>query len=152
MRVRTVSSITVTQQIQDLIDLVYPDLTPRERGNKVRDDIHKLYLERLSVKFRNGETDRIPEQFIEVSPEIPFVVQQDPRAIADRIATMAPEIDDINWMLIKNNVESMLDADMIWDNPAELRLIAKLNEPFDGATSKRRVQNSRIRAFFARLI
>lgn len=139
------NSITITRQIQDLIDLVYPDLTPRERGNKVRDDIHKLYLERLSMhqlveSIEESEKLRIPK-----SPS------SDPKAVTNRIAGLAQAIDDQNWTAIRRGVTQAQEQGL-WDNPTEMRFIARLNDDFGGAVNEYRVQKSRITAFFDRLL
>jgi hypothetical protein len=64
---------------------------------------------------------------------------------------MAPSIDDQNWVKLETYIQQAKDA-YLWDNPAELRLIARLNDPFDGAENQFRVQNSRITAFFRRML
>jgi hypothetical protein len=148
------SSITLTRQIQELIDLTYPDLTPRQRGNKVRDDIHKLYLERLSTKVNEEQTLRLtPREVNQVEQSLDSVpADGSTRAITERIALQSPAIDDQNWVAIRLGVEQAKNR-AVWCDPAtEKRLIEQLNVDFEDARNPFRVQKSRITAFFARLL
>lgn len=132
------NTITITPQLQQLIDRVYPDLTPRQQSGKIRGMIQEILLDRiLNTPIAAPEPGAPPE------PETAT------RA-ANRIARMAPSIDDQNWVKLESFIEQAKAAGL-WDNPAELRLIARLNDPFDGAENEHRVQNSRITAFFRRL-
>jgi len=130
-------NIAITPPLQRLIDRVYPGMSPRQQAGQLRELLHDVLL------------DQIPE------PGAPLPSQQEPEEsctkAANRIAKMAPAIDDQNWAKLESNIHIAQQAGL-WDNPAELRLIGRLNDPFDGAENEHRVQNSRITAFFRRLL
>lgn len=131
--------ITVTPQLQRVIERAYPGLPPRQQANKVRNLLFDILLD-------------MAENAPAATP-VPMPEATDAEAatkIANRIAKMAPAIDDQNWVKLESFIEQAKAAGL-WDNPAELRLIARLNDPFDGAENEHRVQNSRITAFFRRL-
>lgn len=133
------NSITITPQLQHIIDRVYPGLTPRQQATKIRGLIHTLMLDMILPTTPDGAAT-------------PAQVELDAATkIANRVARMAPAIDDQNWVKIESYIEQAKGAGL-WDNPTELRLIARLNDPFDGAENENRVQNSRITAFFRRLL
>lgn len=127
----------MTPQLQRVIDRVYPGLPPRQQANKVRTLLFDVLLDMA---------DNPPP-----GPPMPGpTAGETATRAANRIAKMAPAIDDQNWVKLESFIEQAKAAGL-WDNPAELRLIARLNDPFDGAENEHRVQNSRITAFFRRL-
>jgi len=134
-----VQVITVTPQLQRVIDRAYPGLPPRQQANKVRDLLFDVLL---------GMAEKTPAADVPPMPA-PTEAETATKA-ANRIAKMAPAIDDQNWVKLEAFIEQAKMAGL-WDNPAELRLVARLNEPFDGAENTYRVQNSRITAYFRRL-
>lgn len=123
-----------------MAEKVYPGLSPRQLSSRINDDMHVFYLEKLTSM--KGDT-QIPFE------TVPDDSQDPSRKIANRIADMAPAIDDQNWSKIERNVRAMQEIGS-WDNKTELLLIARLNDAFDGAENEHRVQNSRITAFFDR--
>jgi hypothetical protein len=133
-------NIEITPQVQRVIDLAYPGMSPRQQANQVRNLIHDVLLERVTAVQ---------------GPELPFETIPDPeeasKKIANRIADMAPAIDDQNWAAIRRGV-TRAQEQSLWDNPTELRLVARLNDEFEGAINEHRVQKSRITAFFDRLL
>lgn len=129
--------ITVTPQLQRVIDRAFPNMPPRQQANKVRDLLFDVLLD-------------LADQPEPAAPAAPAEIEAATR-IANRVAKMAPAVDDQNWVKLETYIEQAKDAGL-WDNPAELRLIARLNDPFDGAENEQRVQNSRITAFFRRLL
>jgi hypothetical protein len=134
-----VQVITVTPQLQRVIDRAYPGLPPRQQANKVRDLLFDVLL---------GMAEKTPAADV---PPMPAATRAEAATkIANRIAKMAPAIDDQNWVKLEAFIEQAKMAGL-WDNPAELRLVARLNDPFDGAENEHRVQNSRITAYFRRL-
>lgn len=132
-----------------MAEKVYPGLSPRQLSTRINDDLYVLYLEKLT-SMKTGPLDPPEEQ----RDHIPFITLPAPeqsRKIANRVADLSPAIDDQNWAKIERGVRQALH-ESLWDNPAELRLIARLNDDFDGAENEHRVQNSRITAFFNRLL
>jgi hypothetical protein len=129
----------MTPQLQRVIDRVFPGLPPRQQANKVRGLLFEVLLDIADSK---------PAADAQPMPG-PAEAETATKA-ANRIAKMAPAIDDQNWVKLEAFIEQAKMAGL-WDNPAELRLVARLNEPFDGAENTYRVQNSRITAYFRRL-
>lgn len=127
----------MTPQLQRVIERAYPGLPPRQQANKVRALLFDVLLD-MAANPTPGPP--MPE---------PTADETATRA-ANRIASMAPAIDDQNWVKLESFISQAKDAGL-WDNAAELRLIARLNDDFDGAENEHRVQNSRITAFFRRL-
>lgn len=126
-----------------LAEKVYPGLTARQLSSKVNEDLHRLYIDRL--------TEPAP---IQPAPLIPFETipaQETDRDVADRIAQNSPAIDDQNWVAIRFGI-SDAQTRGLWDAEAERRLTEQLNVDFDNARNEYRVQKSRITAFFARLL
>ena len=135
-------NIEIPQWLEDAFDEVHPGFrTSHQKATRMRKDLYRFYRD-----MKQNEP-----VLTEVSPEIPIIVTSDPKAVANRIADMSPAIDDQNWAKIERNVEAAIEAGL-WDNPTELRLIARLNDAFDGAENEHKVQNSRISAFFRRLL
>jgi hypothetical protein len=105
-------------------------MTPRQQANKIRDLVHEVLLDRVTAVS---------------GPELPFILEPDDepdepsRKVANRIADMAPAIDDQNWAKIERSVKAM-QATGSWDNKTELLLIARLNDEFEGAENEHRVQ------------
>jgi hypothetical protein len=144
-----VNSITVTPQLQHVIDRAYPGLSPRQQASKIRGLIHEILLDMILASGEPGTPGR-DEFRTSVLPCAGDGHETATRA-ANRVAKMAPSIDDQNWVKLETYIQQAKDA-YLWDNPAELRLIARLNDPFDGAENQFRVQNSRITAFFRRML
>lgn len=142
-------NIAITPQLQEVINLRYPNLTPRQQANRVREDLHKLYLS----LYLQANGPQIPFETVPDEPDLHKQVHkvEPSRKIANRVADMAPAIDDQNWAKIERNVRAMQQIGT-WDNKTELLLIARLNDEFEGAENEHRVQNSRITAFFDRRI
>lgn len=128
------SSMEITPGLQTLIDLVYPGLPHRQQASKARNDLIRLYGSRL-------------QQPVTVTTEAPPKNYETSRDITVRIADSASAIDTTNWSLIFRNVQASMDAGR-WDAAVEHRLMGELNMPFENAMNERRVQNSRIKAFF----
>lgn len=127
-----------------LAQQLYPDLTPRELGTRINDDLFQLYLRKLAG--RTYEDIQLPEL-----PEDHTPPQRTPKETADFIADNAPAIDDTNWSLTKNGIVTATEAGR-WDGATLERLLDRLNEPFDKVRNEPRVQNSRITTFFDRLL
>lgn len=134
-------NIAITPQLQRVIDRAYPGMPPRQQANRIRDLIHEVLLERVTAV---SGPELLP--FVTVLDEEP---DEPSKKVANRIADMAPAIDDQNWAKIERSVRAM-QATGSWDNKTELLLIARLNDEFEGAENEHRVQNSRITAFFSR--
>lgn len=132
----------ITTKTRRIAEKVYPGLSARQLSSRVNDDMYVYYLEQLSGPALPFVT--VPD--VEPEPE-----DEPSRKVANRIADMAPAIDDQNWSKIERNVRAMQQIGS-WDNKTELLLIARLNDAFDGAENEHRVQNSRITAFFDRRI
>lgn len=131
--------LQITPQIQELIERRYPDLSPRQRGNRVREDLHKLYLKLC-----------LDPPTVTAAPEPTLVLLENPRDIANRVAEQAPAIDDGNWSLIASSVQEAIDVKR-WDTAIDVpRLLVELHKPFVDAKNEFRVQHSRIKAFFDR--
>lgn len=129
----------MTPQLQRVIDRAFPGLPPRQQANKVRALLFDALL------------DLADKTTAEAAPSMPTeTCAETATRAANRIAKMAPAIDDQNWVKLESFIQQAKEAGL-WDNPAELRLTARLNDPFDGAENEHRVQNSRITAFFRRL-
>jgi len=115
-------------------------MSPRQQAGQIRELLYDILLDQIPAP--NG-------------PELPFSTAPDPveasKDTANRIADMAPAIDDQNWAAIRRGVTKARELDR-WDNPTEMRLIARLNDEFEGAINEHRVQKSRITAFFDRLL
>lgn len=148
-------NIEIPQHIQDLMEEVWPDTTNRVRGNKARDILYRVL--KREADERRAATG--PGPFINTKPGIGnnhvdvsnARVKSSPREITDFIADNAPAIDNTNWSLIKNGVAQAQEAGA-WDATALGRLLDDLNEPFEGVRNERACQNSRITAFFDRLL
>lgn len=138
-------NIEIPTWLEDKFDEIHPGLTTsHQKASVMRDDLYRLYRD---AKRPDQElADHIPQDTL-----VSFVTQEESKKIANRIADMAPAIDDQNWAAIRRGVSDAQDQDK-WDNATELRFIARLNDDFGGAISKERVQKSRITAFFDRLL
>lgn len=141
----------IPAQLWDALERAYPTLTARQRTNKAREIIFRHCLDQLTepvVKIPDIEWDDHPVVVVTDPDGTPL---EQSRVYADRIAELAPAIDDMNWFLIADNVERAIEKDR-WDADVQARLIETLNQPFDNARNNERVQNHRIRGFFARLL
>jgi hypothetical protein len=133
-------NIEITAPLQRLIDRVYPGMTHRQQAGQIRELLHDVLLDQIPVPARENPAPATAEHDEESCTKA-----------ANRVASMSPAIDDQNWAKLESNIHIAQQAGL-WDNPAELRLIGRLNDPFDGAENEHRVQNSRITAFFRRLL
>jgi hypothetical protein len=133
--------VEIHQQNVQLAQIIYPRLTPRRLSSQINHDLYQLYLTRINGT--RPATMPQPETFSDDSDASP----EQPKDIADRIASKAPHIDDTNWAILKRNITTAADR---WNQGTELLLLEALNEPFDEARNEKRVQNQRIRAFFER--
>lgn len=134
-------NIAITPPLQRLIDRVYPGMSPRQQAGQLRELLHDVLLDQIPTPTPTATGTAAPAE-----PE-----QESCTKAANRIANMAPAIDDQNWAKLEANIHTAQQAGL-YDMPTELRLIGRLNDPFDGAENEHRVQNSRITAFFRRLL
>lgn len=138
-------NIELPPHIQDLMEEVWPDRTPRRRASEARKLLYTALRERL-IQQQAISTPLINAQTGMKEPD-----QDAPKVIADRIADKAPAIDDQNWVAIRNGVEASRER-ALWSPENERRLVEHLNVDFDNARNEYRVQKSRITAYFDRLL
>lgn len=145
-------NIEIPQHIQDLMEEVWPDRTPRRRASELRKLIYDALRDeakRLAHIQAVADGPLIP--FETVPADMEFIDAEPPRQITDRIAQRAPRIDDVNWSTIIRGIEAAQARDR-WGREQEDLLVERLNVDFDGAVNEFRVQKSRITAYFDRLL